>query len=346
MHPDRYGFGMAIDDPNAQRLTAPLAPVMFGQGPLIPPPPPTGSLTPPAPPALPTQPPDMRAAPTAQPANTNAAHRAAGEDAPARPPAQPGAASGAHLPEGLRSEMAELLSRAGGRLQEVFDHYREGVTSPAALTAAGASPSEPIADNLLLRIRTLLGEPWTSAPGRARSIADAARSLMRTADLSREVRRYLTDLRSSMLDLAESEAGQQQEQAQLDANSVVLQREMRTANGVYVYTFPHYWRYPYQAELSRRLVRLGRTAEGVWQHTLDQARAAGAPEDPVLLRLYVATDPAAAEQAFHRLLQSADHARAVSNNGSPEWFATRLEFLDEIAAAIGSEIKAGTDPVI
>jgi hypothetical protein len=344
---------MAIDDPNAQRMTAPLAPVVFGPGPLIPPPPPTGPLAPPAPPALSAPPPDMAAAAASAPeayanapqANANAAHRAPSEEAPTPPPAAVPAAAG-HLTDGLRTELAELLSRAGGRLQEVFDRYRGGVSSPAALTAAGASPSEAIADNLLLRIRTLLGEPWTNAPGRARPIAGTARSLMRTPELSRELREYLTDLRSSMLDLAESEAGQLQEQAQLDANSVVLQREMRTANGVYVYTYPHYWRYPYQAVLNRRLVRIGRTTEGVWQHVLDQARAAGAPEDPVLLRLYISSDPGAAEHAFYRLLDSADHARAVSNNGSREWFATTLDFLDEIAGALGCEVKAGNDPVL
>jgi hypothetical protein len=198
----------------------------------------------------------------------------------------------------------------------------------------------------MLRIRTILGEPWTAAPERARPVAGTARALMQAPGLTGEARRYLAGVRAAMLDLAESETAQQQEQLQLDANSAVLERELRTTEGVFVYTYPHHWRHPYQVELNRRLFRLGHTADGAWKQVLDQARAAGGPEDPVLLRVYVTADPAAAEHTFRRLLSSADHAHALTNNGSREWFATTLDYFDEIAAALGSEIRAGSQPVL
>lgn len=326
---------MAIDDPDAELLTRPLAPGSWDSASLIPPPP-TGPLAPPAPPLLSPDVPENGA--SAQPG----AHRdeAAGSvvDAVRYP--------GGQLPEGLRVELVDLLSRAGGRLQEVFDQYRGGVTSPDAIVAAGAAVSESVAGEATLRIRTIFGEPWTGAPERARPVAGTVRVLMRAPGLSSAARQHLASLRATLLDVAESEAAQQQEQALLAANSAVLEGELRTGNGVFVCTYPHYWRHPYLAEVNRRLLRLGRTADGAWRRVLDQARAAGVPEDPVLVRVYLATDPSAAERAFHRLLDSADHARAGTDDGRREWFATTLEFLDEIAATLGTEIRTGAAPVL
>lgn len=253
---------------------------------------------------------------------------------------------GAQLPVGLRLELEEALDRAGGRLSEVFDRYRAGMTTPAALAAAGATPSEAIAADLMLRIRTILGESWFGPPARARSVAGTVRALMRTPGLSNQAQQYLVGLRARMLHVAESEAAQQQEQSMLDTNSAALERELRTDKGVFVYTYPHYWRYPYLVEQNRRLLRLGSTADAAWQRVIDQARAAGAPEDPVLLRVYATADPAAADLAFHRLLESADHGAVLNSSDGREWFATTLEFLDEIADVLGIEIKAGPDPAL
>ena len=337
---ERYGSRMTSDDPNARLRTTPIGPGVFANGPVIPPPP-TGPLTPPAPPPLSNQGSDA-------PAGGESARQGAHRDEVVEPGADmpPYLGSGGQLPEGLRIELIELLGRTGGRLHEVFDQYRAGVTSPAALAAAGAGANEALAGEIVLRVRTILGEAWTGSPGRARPVAGAVRALMRAPGLSRGARQYLTELRAGMLDLAESEAAQQQEQSQLDANSAMLDGELRSGNGLFVYTYPHYWRYPYFVEQNRRLLRLGKAAHGVWQGIVEQARASGAPEDPILLRVYLSGDPAAAESAFRRLLESADHADPVTNNGGREWFATTLEFLDEIAVALGVEIKAGPNPAL
>jgi hypothetical protein len=306
---------MAIDEPNGEALSGPLAHSGWGSAPLVPPPP-TG---PPAPPAPPPLLPEVTE-------NGDNAQQGAHRQMP--PAAESPTYPSSRLPEGLRLELVELFSLSGGRLHEAFDQYRGGVTSPSAVVAAGAAMNEALAGDLMLRIRTILGEPWTSAPERARPVAGTARLLMKSPGLTGEAREYLSGVRTSMLDLAESESAQQKEQALLDANSAVLERELRTAEGVFVYTYPHYWRHPYLADLNRRLFRLGHTGNGTWREVLDRARSAGAPEDPVLLRVYPSADPAAAEQTFRRLLSSADHAHALTNNASREWFATTLEFLD------------------
>ena len=85
--------------------------------------------------------------------------------------------------------------------------------------------------------------------------------------------------------------------------------------------------------------------DAAWKRVLAQAAAAEVPERPVLLRFYAADDAAAAEQTFHRLLNGADHADPRADNGGRRWYTTTLEFLDEIAAALGCRIGAGAQPV-
>jgi hypothetical protein len=232
---------------------------------------------------------------------------------------------GSHLADGLRTEMLALLGRAGGQLQAVFDAYRAGATSPDAVAASGAVPTDGVAADLLLRIRSILGELTAGPAGHTRGTAGTIRTLLRAPDLSREARQYLTELRGKLLDQAESELQNAQELALLEANSGVLQRALRTANAVAVHTYPHYWRHPHAVETNRRLLKIAPLSLGGWQQVLDQAQAAGTPEEPVLLRVYVTQDPAAAERTFRRLLQAADHTRST---GDGDWFATTLEFLN------------------
>jgi hypothetical protein len=324
-----------MDESNAELLAGTLARSGFGPAPLLPPPP-TGPLAPPAPPPLA---PDLVLVDEQDHHGTHRTESAAH-------PVEPTADSDGHLPAGLRAELMQLLGRSGGRLQEVFDQYRGGATSPASFVAGGAALSETSAIDLVLRIQTILGKPWAGAPGNARPMADTARVLMNTRGLSEQARRYLADVRLRMLDLAESAAGQQHEQAQLEANSAVLEAELRASDGVFVYTYPHYWRHAYAAERNRRLLRLGRTPDGAWKQVLDQAQAAEAPERPVLLRVYASDDPAAVEQTFLRLLNGADHAHPSTVGADRKWFGTTLEFLDEIAAALGCRISAGAQPVL
>jgi len=324
-----------MDESNAEVLAGTLTRTGWGPAPLIPPPP-TGPLAPPAPPPLA---PDLVLV-------DEPAHHGSHRNEAAAQPVESSPDSDGQLPAGLRPELMELLGRSGGRLQEVFDQYRGGATSPASFVASGAALTEASAVDLVLRIQTILGQPWTGAPGNARPLADTARILMTARGLSDEARRYLADVRVRMLDLAESEAGQRQELAQLEANSAVLEGEIRSTDGVFVYTYPHYWRHPYVTELNRRLLRLGRTPDGAWRQVLEQARAAEVPERPVLLRVYPADAPAAAEQTFHRLLNGADHVHTRTDSDRREWFATTLEFLDEIAAALGCRIRAGVQPVL
>lgn len=69
----------------------------------------------------------------------------------------------------------------------------------------------------------------------------------------------------------------------------------------------------------------------------EQARAAGVPEEPLILRVYRAPDNRDAlelERTFHRLLDAAGHERSRTGSGR-EWFATTVEFLDTVADVLG-----------
>lgn len=70
------------------------------------------------------------------------------------------------------------------------------------------------------------------------------------------------------------------------------------------------------------------------------------PEDPLLLRVYKADDPTAAEKSFHTLLDAAEHHRSVGTAVGTEWFVTTVEFCDAVAAALKLTVfKGSTDPV-
>src|SRR5439155_22565214 len=127
----RYGSEMSMDESNAEMLAGTLTRTGWGPAPLIPPPP-TGPLAPPAPPPLA---PDLVLVDEPDRAGS---HRSEA----ARQSVQPPADSDGQLPPGLRTELMELLGRSGGRLQEVFDQYRGGATSPASFVAGGAALSE------------------------------------------------------------------------------------------------------------------------------------------------------------------------------------------------------------
>jgi hypothetical protein len=247
------------------------------------------------------------------------------------------------LEESARGDVLASLSSAGGLLAEVFERYRTGLTTSAQIVAVGVGDGNSGAvNNLLLRIRVVLGEPWVSTPKQARACAGTVKSLLRQGGLSPASRDHLGHVLATLLAAADDASGQEVELAQQESDSAELERELRAANGVYVYTYPQYWRYPVTPESSRHLLKVGKTTQGAWKRVCDQARATGAPEDPLLLRVYLASEPDDAERVFHRLLEAAEHTRQATRSGGREWFATTLEFLDEIANAIGLQIRSGT----
>jgi hypothetical protein len=67
------------------------------------------------------------------------------------------------------------------------------------------------------------------------------------------------------------------------------------------------------------------------------------PEDPVILRVYSGNSTelpgppvsyGELEKKFHQLLAAAGHSKTSARSGGIEWFATTIEFLDQIALTL------------
>jgi hypothetical protein len=103
-----------------------------------------------------------------------------------------------------------------------------------------------------------------------------------------------------------------------------------------------------KSDPERFWLKIGQSGRVVSKRVSEQLRSTAMPEDPVILRVY--TDPsretsgsevdyAALEKKFHKLLMSAGHSKTSARSGGTEWFATTLEFLDEIAETLDLDIE-------
>lgn len=109
--------------------------------------------------------------------------------------------------------------------------------------------------------------------------------------------------------------------------------------GIYVYTLPHYLRYPVDPDTRRTLLKVGHSSTDAYDRAASQGRLTALPEDPILLRIYPADASATVERDFHEWLRSADHAGSRTQRGGSEWFLTSTKFLDRIARSKNLEIR-------
>ncbi len=128
-----------------------------------------------------------------------------------------------------------------------------------------------------------------------------------------------------------SESAQEEEEQQLQSKGDELEAAL-SLGGVYVYTFPQYWRSPTVSGTRRTLLKIGMSTR-----IGEQARGTVMPGEPLILRVYqsASSEPRDLERTFHRLLNAADHTRENNNAGGREWFETSVEFLDTIPTVLG-----------
>jgi hypothetical protein len=254
----------------------------------------------------------------------------------------PPSSFGAGLDPVLRQKLHALLWSAPGQLGEV---YRAMVQFPAAgptelheLANCCANPGA--VGNRRVVVLAIMNGEIPSAVSRARQAASSIRPLLKpVADT--DVREHLSGVLHKLEDQVSSPEAVAQEVDELESNSADLAEELKQASGVYVYTYPHYWRHPYVPGTERRLLKIGRTSNGAWGRVIAQARQTGMPEDPLLLRVYATKDPVALENKFHKLLDAAEHVRSSGTAVGKEWFTTTVEFCDTIAAVLGVQVHNG-----
>ena len=102
--------------------------------------------------------------------------------------------------------------------------------------------------------------------------------------------------------------------------------------GIYVYTYPHYYRHPVVKKGSRTYLKIGMSEKDVFKRVMQQKT--GMPERPKFLQIWVDEndgDLREIEKKIH------DHLRAISY-GRPtrkEWFLTNEQFVESTANRLG-----------
>lgn len=265
--------------------------------------------------------------------------------------ADPGPPSGLgdDLPPALRIELHTLLKAAPGQLGSAYAaRLAHPAAGPTQLLQHTDAANVGALSNRLAVVNAVLNKQMPGGPSTARQAAASVRGLLRRA-VDEAARKHLTEVLTSLEELAANPDAAESEAVHLEASSAALEKaaepELHAASGVYVYTYPHYWRYPYVPGTNFRLLKVGQTAQGAWQRIRSQARTTGTPENPLLLRVYISDDAARTEHTFHRLLDAAEHQRSEGYAVGREWFATTVEFCDEIARALGLKIlSADVEP--
>jgi hypothetical protein len=247
------------------------------------------------------------------------------------------------------NELNEALQASTGVLGKVARAMAEGITSPTALANMGAGANSGHAGNLSRVVRYVQEGIPPTAPSRAASTGRSIGGLLRdNPGMSSEAVTYLQALREQVDSIEKDDDARAGEATQLNKASEELTQKVEKLGGVYVYTFPTYLMVPAKVDPERFWLKIGQTGRVVEKRVSDQLRSTAMPEDPVILRVY--TDPkgeavgsevdyAALEKKFHKLLMSAGHSKTSARSGGTEWFATTLEFLDEIAETLELDIE-------
>jgi len=247
------------------------------------------------------------------------------------------------------NELNEALQASTGVLGKVARAMAEGITSPTALANMGAGANSGHAGNLSRVVRYVQEGIPPTAPSRAASTGRSIGGLLRdNPGMSSEAINYLQALREQVDSIEKDDDARAGEATQLTKASEELTQKVEKLGGVYVYTFPTYLMVPVKSDPERFWLKIGQTGRVVSRRVSEQLRSTAMPEDPVILRVY--TDPngeavgsevdyAALEKKFHKLLMSAGHSKTSARSGGTEWFATTLEFLDEIAETLELDIE-------
>lgn len=121
--------------------------------------------------------------------------------------------------------------------------------------------------------------------------------------------------------------------------------------GIYVYTLPHYLRFPVEPRRDedaddRTYLKVGMSDKDAFKRAVQQNTTA-LPEPVVVLRIYESPegeDLKDVEGRIHTHLTDADHLRNRQRGAGKEWFLTHLKFLDATAGLLNLKTKHEIDP--
>ena len=241
-------------------------------------------------------------------------------------------------PTSVRAEVESLLDVDDTRMGDVYRLDREGKTAPEIADELGVATSGFVS-NYKTAIAALLDGQVPASPTLAAQVASRVRQWLKKSGISPGLREHLDQLHVGLQLRADDSVARSQELGKAAQRTADV--EDRRTPGIYVYTLPHYLRYPYEPESGRTLLKVGRSERDTYQRAYSQGRITALPEDPILLRVYRVDEgeTATAEKGFHDWLLAADHERSRSLRGGSEWFLTSTRFLDRVAQSAGLEVE-------
>jgi T5orf172 domain len=233
------------------------------------------------------------------------------------------------------TEVNALLSDDQSLMGTIWRRHSSGMTAGQIAEAEGSDPINVY--GYLKLIKAFQDGSVPTGPSVARGYLGRVRKWIKTKPLSADLRAALEEQRDALETVADNPVTREQEDQ--DAAQVTEQVISRGEAGIYVYTLPHYIRYPYDVDTGKTLLKVGHSSRDTLGRFEEQTRVTALPEDPVLLRIYPVSDSAKIEREFHAWLVDADHSRPSSRRGGSEWFVTSTRFLDRIAHSLGLEIR-------
>jgi hypothetical protein len=236
--------------------------------------------------------------------------------------------------ESVLDELKQALQRAEGRFGIVFRLMESGAKTNREILERGGGANQGAVANTRVAVRLITDGILPASPSVAAQCAGRIRKLIRlNQELSPSALAYLNGLMESLDVIRFSDEAIADEEQLLEKNSKKLEIEIGERPGIYVYSLPSFLRVPQKFDPERFWLKIGRTNRTADARIAEQQRQTGLPEDPVLVRVYGIGEDSLeeAERRMHSMLEAAGHSRSSGRFTGREWFATNLEFLDEMA---------------
>ena len=159
---------------------------------------------------------------------------------------------------------------------------------PAEIAVICGLEGQGFVSNYRSAIAALLDGTIPKSPTLAGQVAARVRTWMKKPGLSPELRDHLSDLQTRLQASADDPFARSVEEHA--AKERTTEAEDSRTPGIYVYTLPHYLRYPYDPDTGRTLLKVGRSERDPYERAYAQGRITSPPEDPILLRVNPASE--------------------------------------------------------
>jgi hypothetical protein len=217
----------------------------------------------------------------------------------------------------------------------------EGKVTNRELAEGGGAANPGAAANLRVTVKAVLDGVLPKGPTVAAQARRSIGGLLRdNPDLSSDAREHLENIRMSLEEIANNSEAIEREAHYFEEASQILQNSLEQSPGVYVFTLPSFMRTVQMTDPDRFWFKTGKTDRVAGVRIREIMKITGLPEDPWCARVYrhKSLTPKDLESIFHELLKAAGHSRALGKHAGRDWYATNLDFLDAIAAALDCEV--------